>query len=281
MSGAGNLFVMIDGRDLPQGPDLSEVARYACAPDSPTGGADGLIVIDGSERATFDMRYWNRDGSTGMMCGNGARCAVRLAANLGFVKDTEQIDFDNAGRAYRAVLEDNRVVVRFADDALVQLNRPVAVEGGEYTVHFVELGSPHFVLFSDELDKGTIDELDVERWGRALRQSPEAGPEGLNVNFVAVQDESTIRLRTYERGVEEETGACGTGAIASGIVAHLVRGTAHPMVVLPSSGSPLTVDFAIADHSNLSAIRVSGLSLSGNAEIIDEGRLDLPASVGT
>lgn len=276
ISGAGNTFVVIDGRDLPAGTDLPELARRGCGPEHPHGGADGLIVIAGSDERDFEMKYYNRDGSTGMMCGNGGRCAVLFAAEHGYVRNRDHLSFVNAGVAYNAALTGPGVRLSFPDPASFDLHRTLSIGGRAIPCRFGDVGTPHAVIFVNELADGAaeagLDRLDLSLWGPAVRRHPDFGPEGANANFAELLPGGEgIRLRTFERGVEAETGACGTGAVASAIIAAMLYDLKSPVTVIPTSNSPLRVGFRFTRPD-----RVTDVTLEGGAEVLMEGRLDIP-----
>lgn len=282
ISGAGNTFVVIDGRDLPAGTDLSKLAREGCGPEHAHGGTDGLIVIAGSDERDFEMKYYNRDGSTGMMCGNGGRCAVLFAAEHGYVRDRDNLSFTNAGIAYNASLTELGVRLSFPDPNSFDLHRKLSIDGVAVPCHFGDVGTPHAVIFVNELaagedkEEGALDRLDLNVWGSAVRRHPDFGSEGANANFADLLPEGGgIRLRTFERGVEAETGACGTGAAASAIIAAMLYGLKAPVTVIPTSNSPLRVGFRFTAPD-----RVTDVTLEGGAEVLMEGELDVPTDAG-
>lgn len=271
MSGAGNTFIVIEGRDLPAAIDLVPVARRVCAPRHVSGGADGLIAIDAWDGGDFRMRYHNRDGSHGMMCGNGGRCAVRFAADHGYVHEPDHVRFTNASIEYRAELTGRGVKVAFPEPRGFRLGFLLPLADDAVTCSFADVGTPHAVIFTDVLDSiGNLQELDIETWGPAVRSHPEFGDEGANANFVeVVPGRSAIHLRTFERGVEAETGACGTGAISSAIIAARLHRLSPPIEVTTTSGERLWVDFTIEGD------RVTDVSLEGGADVIGEGSLSV------
>jgi len=273
MSGAGNTFIMFDGRDLPDDIDLGELAPTICDGARDHGGADGLIAVYPWVEGDFEMRYYNRDGSTGMMCGNGGRCAVRFAADHGYVGDPDAISFINAGVPYRAALTERGVRVEFPDPRRFKLNFKLSFLGDMRTCHYADVGTPHAVMLVDEMgivDLTHVSQLDIDVWGKTLRHHPDFAPGGANANFVEVLPESSgIRLRTFERGVEAETGACGTGAISSAIITSALRGMEPPIMVITTSGATLWVDFRIASG------HVTDVSLEGDAGIVATGEMEI------
>ena len=251
---------------------MPELARELCRQGHEHGGADGLILVDSSSEAGFRMRYYNRDGSTGMMCGNGGRCAVRFAADHGYVLQTDSLSFTNAGVLYHAAMSGENVRIDFPDPKEIRSDLPLDVLGKERSVHYADVGTPHLLLFVDQSDPGPLAELDIETWGTALRHHAFVQPGGANANFIEVVSPGEgIRLRTFERGVEGETGACGTGAIASGILAGLLYGFPSPVRVVPTSGSPLYIHFNVDKGGT-----VRNVALEGGTEILMEGEIVIP-----
>lgn len=264
MSGAGNTFIMADGRGLPAEADLVALARECTSAELEHGGADGFIAVyPGTDGDDFEMRYYNRDGSTGMMCGNGGRCAVRYAANHGLIADAAHIRFHNAGVAYAAAITERGVKVTFPDPRSFELDRRLELFGASRRYHFADVGTPHAVLFVEDLDAADVWDLDLNVLGAAVRNHPAFQPDGANANFVGVRpDGSGLILRTFERGVEAETGACGTGAVSSAIIASMLYGLTAPVAVTTTSGATLWVDFAAAGG------HVTDVSLEGGAEVV-------------
>ncbi|MDH3252346.1 MAG: diaminopimelate epimerase [Ignavibacteria bacterium] len=259
-TGAGNDFILIDNRSLAFDSDRSLLARTLCSRHFGIG-ADGLILLEPSTRADFLMRYYNADGSFGGMCGNGGRCAARFAFHLGIAGTAmtmEALDF-----LYSAEILHETVRLRMKDPSRVMLDKGIVVLNQPHSVCFMDTGAPHVVVFSDALDS-----LDVEHLGKEIRYHHVFAPEGTNVNFVhATGASSTISIRTYERGVEAETLACGTGAVASAVVAHLSRKVTPPVTVRVRSGEDLIVDF---HHSGED---ITSVSLEGSASIIFRGNV--------
>lgn len=276
MSGAGNTFILVEERCLPEGTDVGPLAPTLCADDREHGGADGLIAIaapDGldAEGLDFTMKYFNRDGSTGMMCGNGGRCAVAFAADHGYIRDPTSITFTNAGLTYRATMTPRGVKVWFPDPRAFRLGLDIELAGASRRCHFADVGTPHAIIFVDEANDPSIAhvaDVDIATWGPSLRHHERFAPEGANANFVEVRG-GGIDLRTFERGVEGETGACGTGAISSAIVAAMTHGLTPPIEVTTTSGEKLRVDFRLeGDYA-------TDISLEGSADTVMDGEFGL------
>lgn len=257
-SGAGNDFVLVDGRtggSLPADPPA--LARALCSRHFGVG-ADGLLLLMPSARADFRMDYYNADGSYGGMCGNGGRCISRFALDSGIA--ASPLTFEALDHIYEAAAEDRLIRLRMKDPSGVRENPvPAALEEAE-TAWFVDTGAPHLVIFTPDAGRVNLPER-----GRALRMHPAFSPDGANVNLVQALSASSIRMRTYERGVEAETLACGTGAVASAVAAWRGGLAAPPVRVLTTGGEDLNVDFRIDDG------RVTAVTLTGSAHLLFEG----------
>jgi len=201
---SGNDFVLIDR--LPRiGCRLSELAKKIC--DRKFGiGADGLLLLEKSKKADVKMRIFNADGSEAEMCGNGARCtALYLGKKKGALETKAGI--------IKTETNKDSVSIKLTDPKNIKLDIPLAMGARILRVNFVDTGVPHCVIFVDGIDK-----IDVVGLGREIRYHEQFSPRGTNVNFVELLDDDSIRIRTYERGVEDETLACGTGSTASAVI---------------------------------------------------------------
>jgi len=236
--GAGNDFILIDNRQGFLSPDDEELIARLC--DRHKGvGADGLMLIEETADADFQVHYLNSDGRPAAMCGNGARCAVFLAHQLGLAK--QQCRFLVNENLYVAEVLANRTV-RLQMQVPAFLAEPDDLKELE-TKHFhsflwLDTGVPHLVVTSAI----PLEQVDVVEKGRYFRLHPRFRPEGVNVNFVQPGQPGELAVRVYERGVESETLACGTGAVACGIYASRVWGWSSPVSV-KSPGGVLTVEF--------------------------------------
>ena len=260
MSGSGNDFILIDNRDqsLALG-NIAEFVRTVCE-RKVSVGADGLIIIENSQRADFRWRFFNADGSEVDMCGNGARCAARFAYIRGIAK--EKMSFETAAGIINAEVRGDTVKVRLTEPRAMKVNISVMIEGKPIEVNFVNTGVPHCVLFVHGLDR-----YDVFNMGRKIRYHKEFQPEGTNANFMEVIDRHTIRIRTYERGVEDETLACGTGAVASAIISSSQGLVESPVDVRVKSGETLKIYFRKTGHG------FEDIYLEGKANVVYEGRI--------
>ncbi len=265
-SGAGNDFVLIDNMD---GSLQVEPARLAVALCSrPFGvGADGLLVLERSTRADFFMRYYNADGSYGGMCGNGGRCAARYAFLKGHAG--QQMRFEALDHVYRAEVDGARVKLWMKDPSNWSEGMSIEALGRRIQYDFVDTGSPHAVIREDALE-----DLDVAALGRAIRTHGSFAPDGTNVDFIRIRDHSTD-MRTYERGVEAETVACGTGAVASALIAAHRAQMPSPVHIKVRSGEELLVHYTKVGNE------FRNLILEGSAHMIFTGRLSYDAQRNT
>ncbi len=225
--GSGNDFVLINNMDKrvesflkETGLNLDKFVRRICAHHFGIG-ADGLILIEKPEdpRNQFKWQFFNSDGSLGEMCGNGARCAIRFAYDRKIVKEgCKTVRFETLiGVVEGQILQGGRRVrVQLTKPSIIREVLAVRAEGMTFEGTYLEVGVPHFVVEVEDLER-----FDVLRFGRKIRYHEIFGPRGTNVNFIKTMSEDTIMVRTYERGVENETLSCGTGVIASAIACRL------------------------------------------------------------
>ncbi|MCK4547322.1 MAG: diaminopimelate epimerase [Candidatus Eisenbacteria sp.] len=268
MSGAGNDFVMID-HDLVGGLEdgiLSRLAADVCRRRHGVG-ADGLVTVRslGGDRAR--MVYLNADGSRAGMCGNAGRCASRYAFRKGWVGESLILEADDG--AHRAEILADGVCLGMRDPQVCEGKIELSHEGRVFVGISLDTGVPHLVLWVDDVDR-----VDVEAVGRVFRFDPRFQPEGTNVNFAEVLGPSVLRLRTYERGVERETLACGTGAVAAAVGACLQKGAGSP-VELRAPGGTLRVKYRVDGEG------VRGVTLEGDAKVVYEGVLEYQTRTAT
>lgn len=260
--GTGNDFILVDDRRKlleADDPGLQSVLAAWC--NRHTGiGADGVILIREARQADFEMVFFNSDGRPGTMCGNGGRCAVAFAHRLGIVRnETTFLAADGLHHAYLTGKEENRLAVSLR---LNNTEMPVIRQGH----YFVHTGSPHVVVFSP----GVAD-LDVVREGRKLRNSPVYSKEGVNVNFAEKLLNGTLLVRTYERGVENETLSCGTGVTAVAIAAwqHFPKNRSDSREI-STRGGRLLVSFSPPNNGKQA---FSDIFLHGPAEMVFSGSI--------
>ncbi len=256
-SGAGNDFILIDNRDG-SFPYYRKDLIPAMAARKVSIGTDGVILLEQSDKADFRMRYFNCDGGEAEMCGNGARCLIAFAKKLGIEK--EKYTFETMERILCARFVDNDIEVEMGPPVDVQPQISLDAGGQGYTVHYINTGVPHAILFTDD-----IENVDVVGLGREIRYHEKFQPKGANVDFVEIDDEDYIKIRTYERGIEDETLACGTGMMAAAIISHLVHKVKIPVWLLVRSNEILRVDF---DNNNGT---YENVTLRGPAALIYDG----------
>ena len=260
MSGAGNDFIVVDDRTNSVGEDARELAKQLCRRRLSVG-ADGLILVIPSSRCDFRMRYFNADGSEADMCGNGGRCVARFAREHDIAKD-EMCFESRSGTHEASIIDDTDVRLAMSDPRALILSFEIGLKGEQFVVDRVNTGVPHAVLEVENLNDYPV--VDV---GRAIREHRRFVPEGTNVDFVEVEGPSSIALRTYERGVEDETLACGTGAVASAVVMAAQGRVEAPVSVRTRGGFTLVVDFFMSD------LGFCDVSLTGDARTIYEGEI--------
>ena len=221
MEGSGNDFIILDNRRKII-KERGKLASKLCQRKRKIG-ADGLILIEEAEEADFTMRIFNPDGSEAEMCGNGARCAAYFAYQKK-IAGRECVLQTLAGKIV-ARIEENKVKIKLGDPSSLKENVKLNIDGKEYCGHYIDIGVPHFVLFW-----GEIDEAPVKKLGPKIRFHRFFHPRGTNVDFLQVKKGKAL-VRTYEKGVEDETLGCGTGAVASALISHLVCGLSSPIEV--------------------------------------------------
>ena len=262
MQGSGNDFILIDNRKgVLKGQNLMAVAISVCDRHYSVG-ADGLIVIVPSRKADFKWRFFNADGSEAEMCGNGSRCAARFALLKKIAKKT--MAFETLAGIIHAQVKSDRVKVQLTGAAGLRMNIAVPLDSGLRMGHFINTGVPHLVYLSKD-----IENEDVDRIGRTTRFHNLFKPAGTNVNFIQIQGPRKLRIRTYERGVEGETLACGTGSVAAALIAGAIGAISSPVEVLTQGKEKLIVSYT------RTAKGFDNIHLEGNASVICEGVLYL------
>lgn len=263
MNGAGNDFVLVDNRARSIALTKEQIARLC---DRHRGiGADGLLAVEPSEDgADFRMRYYNADGGEVEMCGNGARCFARFVNRLHDFK-LPSVTFETMAGVIGAEFLGAQVRLRMSDPHSLALSEMLPVNGRDLVVHSLNTGVPHAVVFVDDLET-----VDVRGDGAALRYHERFAPKGTNANFVKATGPGQIAIRTYERGVEDETLACGTGTVACAILHHLLTGEAAPIGVLVRGGDVLTIGF-----ENSSDGVFTNVTLTGPGDFVFDGTIEV------
>ncbi len=257
MVASGNDFVVIDNRKKKIA-SLSNLAKKVC--DRNFGvGADGLLVVEPSKKADFRMRIINSDGSEAEMCGNGARCIALYAKENRLAG--KKMRFETLAGVIETEVLGDKIRLKMSDPKDIKLDIDLTIDGKDYSVNFVNTGVPHAVVFTEK-----VDGLDVKNLGRKIRYHSAFAHRGTNADFVEPQGGKLLKVRTYERGVEDETLACGTGVAASAIIAATVKGFKSPVRCLTKSGEILKIYFRKAGDS------FKDVYLEGSAKVVFCGR---------
>jgi diaminopimelate epimerase len=262
MNGAGNDFVLIDNRARKIKLSRDQVVRLC---DRHRGvGADGAVLLlpSVSGKADWAWEFFNSDGSPGAMCGNGARCFSRFVQRLTGL--TRGFSFETEAGVIMATFQRDQVTVSLTQPRDLRLNEQVALSVGTQTIHSLNTGVPHAVLFVPDADWAMVQQL-----GPEIRRHAHFGPKGTNVNFVQRLGPNHIRVRTFERGVEGETLACGTGVTAAALVSARLHGFTSPVKVQVQGGEELKVSFREV-HGEFANVQ-----LTGPAEFVFEGRMEI------
>lgn len=263
MNGAGNDFVVVDNRSLELSLSGEQIARIC---DRHRGvGADGLLAVEPPlSGADFRMRYYNADGGEADMCGNGARCFARFAASL-LPEPPASLSFDTPAGLIRATFSGELVTINMSEPRDHRAPMELDLAGSVQTAHFINTGVPHAVVFVND-----IEAVDVARTGAGLRWHPEFAPKGTNANFAQILSPGNLSLRTFERGVEAETLACGTGVCATALLHHIATGAPSPISVRVRGGDTLQVGFE-CDANNV----FRNVTLTGPADFVFDGTVQL------
>jgi diaminopimelate epimerase len=261
MDGAGNDFILVDNRAGEIDLNRAQIARLC---DRHRGiGADGVLLLEHStDHADFRMRYFNADGGEAEMCGNGARCFARFANKAAGAAG--KISFETPAGIISAELVGDLVTLQMTEPTGLRLSVPLHLGATKRIVHFINSGVPHVVVQVAELN-----DVDVQREGSALRHHEMFSPKGANVNFIQRSGSDSIAIRTYERGVEDETLACGTGVVASAIIFAATENANSPINVTVRGGDKLRVGFEKIDN------QFRNVTLTGPAEFVFEGTIEL------
>lgn len=260
MNGAGNDFVLVDNRSGGVRLSTEQVVRL-CHRQRGIG-ADGLFLLvpNASGKAQWSWDFYNSDGSVADMCGNGARCFARFVQRV--TGSQGEVTFETGAGVIRASFQGERVTVNLTAPHSLRLGQHVELDGAPVLVHSLNTGVPHAVVYVPDADKAM-----VQAQGRGLRYHPHFQPKGTNVNFAQVLGPGHIRVRTYERGVEGETLACGTGVTASALITGRLMGFESPVKVQVLGGDMLEVSFERSGDA------FSNVCLTGPAEFVFDGRI--------
>ncbi|MDX1622493.1 MAG: diaminopimelate epimerase [Gemmatimonadota bacterium] len=272
MSGGGNDFVVFDDRERWFPRERShEIVPRLCRRGLGLG-ADAVVLLEDDPSADYRMVYYNADGGEAPMCGNGSLCLARYARLIGAVA-SPTMEFETGSGRFRAEVPDPgdpAVTVWLVPPRDLTLRYRDLEEGPYRRVGFLDTATPHVIALVDEVEAHPV----VEE-GRRLRHHPYWGPSGTNVNFVELRGPGRIRLRTYERGVEDETLSCGTGATAAAILTHLWGMTRPPVTFETTGGIPLTIDFTPPESPSGDAPELpTDPRLTGDARLVYRGTID-------
>jgi diaminopimelate epimerase len=268
-TGAGNDFLILN--NLSNSITDREEFTKSIFLQSGNSRFDGVIFVENSDIADFKMNYYNKDGSGNALCGNGLRATIRFLLDNNY-SDKNDISLEAVNKIYNCrILENGLISVDFPPPGISKLNFKLKVHFVEWwqmlNASYLDVGSPHIIIFIDDIEKPkvkNIDEVNIMDWGRNIRMHKDLMPEGANVNFVEIvsADEGILKIRSYERGVEGETLACGTGALSAAIAAFETKNVRKPVKLLTKSGEYLIVDF------NFTEDRIEKLILTGSARKI-------------
>ncbi|MDQ6913686.1 MAG: diaminopimelate epimerase [Verrucomicrobiota bacterium] len=261
MNGAGNDFVMLDNRAGDVSLGAEQITRLC---DRHRGiGADGILVLEkAANGADFRMRYYNADGGEAEMCGNGARCFARFADRV--TGPLQKLSFETPAGVIAAALEGEEVTLQMSEPKDLRLGIDISAAEKKFRGHYVDSGVPHVVIPVDD-----VANVDVPGLGSAIRHDPQFAPRGANVNFLEKRGANQITIRTYERGVENETLACGTGVVASALIFAATENASSPVHVLVKGGDELRVGFT------KNGGRFMTVTLSGPAEFVFDGSVEI------
>ncbi|HEX4086575.1 MAG TPA: diaminopimelate epimerase [Chthoniobacteraceae bacterium] len=269
MNGAGNDFVLLDNRDGSLRLGADQIAGLC---DRHRGvGADGVLLVEppadraNGAGADFRMRYYNADGGEAEMCGNGARCFARFASRI--TGREGALSFETPAGVIRAEFVGDHVRLAMSDPRGLVLDQMLSFASGEVTVHSVDTGVPHAVVFVEDLEK-----TDVRGLGAGLRYHPRFAPRGTNANFAKINGPGApamLAIRTYERGVEDETLACGTGVVAAALILHEKHGAQSPVSIQVRGGDTLLVSF------EKTADGYRNVRLTGPADFVFDGQIGI------
>ncbi len=259
--GSGNDFILFDNR-TGTFPILQSVIQRLCQRQWGIG-ADGLLLLEHSTQADFRMRVFNSDGSEAEMCGNGLRCFVKWLASMGIQNQPYRIEIMQ--NLLTATQTGDAICIEMGSPRNIQWNIPLRFENQFLSIHYIHTGVPHAVLFVEN-----IEEINLKKLGSYLRNYSLWMPTGTNVTMAQQTEQGKIKIRTYERGIEGETLACGTGATAAALAAARLYRWPSPVLVETRSGETLSIGFTIE------GLKFSNVTLTGSAECTFQGEIELP-----
>jgi diaminopimelate epimerase len=260
MTGCGNDFIIIDNRTGIWNHLKTPSFVKAVCRRNVSVGADGLIFVDDSDRHDFSWRFFNSDGSEAEMCGNGGRCAARFAFLNGIAGSN--MSFETVAGVIRAEVDGSTVKIQLPEPMNQEMDIKIDLDGRYFTVHSINTGVPHAVLFVED-----IENIEVKQIGSKIRFHKRFQPAGTNVNFVSQIKKNMLNIRTYERGVEDETLACGTGSVAAALVAISMGKAVSPVDIMTRGGEALKV------FAGQSCPPFKEVYLAGGARVLCKGEI--------
>lgn len=273
LTAAGNDFILFDRKLNPSIELGKDFIQKIC--NRKMGiGADGVLLFSDSDNYSFELKYYNSDGSSGALCANGARCALRYAFQTGRIKYKANFLVNNT-EYYGEIIDDIQIKFFLKKPEKIKRNFKIKASNQLINANYVDTGAPHVVIMIKDILKDpkkldsfykNIDEIPVYELGREIRFSKDFEPYGANVNFIEINNDS-LKIRTYERGVEDETLACGTGSVAAAVISYLNFNIKPPVVLITKSNDKFIVDFNIYNDE------IVDLSLTGPAVTIFKGEL--------
>ncbi len=283
MSGAGNLFTVINNNNYQFTKEIAEkIAPILCNINEINHfKTEGLILVEDSkdEYTDFNVMFFNPDGSSGMMCGNGGRVAIRFASLKKITHSSMFFEtfFSMANKTYKGILQKETIVLFLQPPKSIKRNINLYLNDLCLNCDYVDIATDHLVIDFNQISSkfnSTFKEFDLFNFARDVRYHNDFKPRGVNVNVYECLGENTLNLRTYERGVELETGACGTGAISTAIIAVMKNQVTFPVKIVPTSGLALIVDIVgkLPD-------KIDSITLEGNAEVLNEVDVEFPENL--
>jgi len=261
MQAGGNDFIVLDNRKNIYSGKFPQLASKLCQRKISIG-ADGLLILGNKPGYDFQMRYFNADGSEANFCGNGASCLALFAYQKKIAP--AKMNFLTKSGIISATVEEGKVKLKMPNPERLNLDFSLDIDGKKYLFSFIDTGVPHTVNFVQEINK-----INVNNLGKKIRYHNFFQPAGTNVNFAKIKNRSAISIRTYERGVEGETLSCGTGVVASAIIAGLKNLVSPPVEVLTQSGETLKVYYQIKNN------QIDEVYLENSPKIVYTGEIEI------
>ncbi len=260
MNGSGNDFIIIN--NMKKNFSADEFKKYVplICRRKLSVGADGVIIVEPSSKCDFKWRFFNSDGSEAEMCGNGSRCVAKFAVMEGIAD--KNLKFETLAGIIEAYVKEDTVKVLMTKPYDLKLDYEIPIEEKKYYISSINTGVPHVVKFVKELEN-----YDVKKMGKLIRYHERFQPNGTNVNFVTCDGKNTLKIRTYERGVEDETLACGTGAVAAALISYKKGFVGKPVHVKNAGGETLIIDFLENENG------FEKVYLEGDVKLIYRGKL--------